>query len=295
MWRQTGDARTNDYVYGRDQSDTFVPSHSTPEEREIDLRKPLNELAADWRNAGSRDARTTRAGVANLQAPAQETPAAKPATPAAPTAPADRTADRTPTTSTRTPGKPKRPTEDGATRNPDDHAERSNRPASRAAAPEPGRDRQAGPATPAQPATTGARAGRTRPAAGAEGDPEPATPRAGDKTRQGPEAEAESPAKRMKPTSTPRQTRPPQTGAARLRLLLHARHRHAPQTAARQQEHNPQARTGSAADKLAPPSGRYSSGSRHTDKAPVRGGDRAVGGGPAAGRREQASREAATR
>ena len=55
MWQKNGDDRTIDYVYGRDQSGNFVPSHSTPEERERDLRKPLNELAAEWRTSAGTD------------------------------------------------------------------------------------------------------------------------------------------------------------------------------------------------------------------------------------------------
>ena len=55
MWQKNGDDRTIDYVYGRDQSGNFVPSHSTPEERERDLQKPLNELAAEWRTSAGTD------------------------------------------------------------------------------------------------------------------------------------------------------------------------------------------------------------------------------------------------
>ena len=68
MWQCNGDARTTDYVYGRDQSGNFVPSHNTPEERTRDLEKPLTELAAEWRNSGA-TAAEERTGTADRQAP----------------------------------------------------------------------------------------------------------------------------------------------------------------------------------------------------------------------------------
>ena len=118
MWQRNGDDRTVDYIYGRDQSGNFVPSHNTPEEREQDLRKPLNELAAEWRNSAGTDTENRAAtldrqdrqapqpgsGTANLQAPERNTSekapsaylttsASRPAAPAEqPAAPAERPA-----------------------------------------------------------------------------------------------------------------------------------------------------------------------------------------------------------
>ena len=87
MWQRNGDDRTVDYIYGRDQSDNFVPSHNTPEERERDLQKPLNELAAEWRNSAGTDTENraaapdrqdrqtpqTESRTADLQAPERNT------------------------------------------------------------------------------------------------------------------------------------------------------------------------------------------------------------------------------
>ena len=87
MWQRNGDDRTVDYIYGRDQSGNFVPSHNTPEERERDLQKPLNELAAEWRNStgtdtenraeapNRQDRQTPQTGsrTADLQAPERNT------------------------------------------------------------------------------------------------------------------------------------------------------------------------------------------------------------------------------
>ena len=102
MWQRNGDDQTNDYVYGRDQSGSFVPNHSTPEERRRDLEKPLTELASEWRNATTTTGEN-RPGTANREAPQTEPKPTDRQAPdrnaAAPATPTDRQApdrDRSP-------------------------------------------------------------------------------------------------------------------------------------------------------------------------------------------------------
>ena len=50
IWKENRDEKTNDYVYGHTEAEHFVPNHRTPEQRQDDLRKPLDQLAAEWRS-----------------------------------------------------------------------------------------------------------------------------------------------------------------------------------------------------------------------------------------------------